>query len=96
MRVAVIGTIILGVLASQVSAQSAIDPVAVAEAQGVCAPFGVASATLTPDGAIRAVCNEDATAFVPLLGGLGPALGVGAAAAVAAAVAGGNATPDTQ
>lgn len=90
------GTVVCAAIATGVQAQPAFDPVAIAEAQGVCAPFGVASASMDADGTIRAVCNEDATAFAPLLGGLGPALGAGAAVAVAAAVANGNATPDTQ
>lgn len=77
-------------------AQSAIDPVALAEQSGVCAPFGVATATVTADGTVQAVCADDATAFVPLLGAMGPALGAGAAVAFAAALSGGNATPDTQ
>ncbi len=81
---------------SVLHAQDATDPVAIAEAQGVCGPFGVQSATVDADGTIRAVCSEDATAFAPLLGGLGPALGAGTAAVVAAAIANGNTTPDTQ
>lgn len=86
----------MSVIASVAHTQAVTDPVAIAEAQGVCGPFGVQSATIDVDGTIRAICNEDATAFAPLLGGLGPALGAGAAAAVAAAIANGNATPDTQ
>jgi hypothetical protein len=78
------------------SAQGAPDLVAIAEAQGACVPFGVATAVLDSEGALRVTCNEDATAFVPLIGGLGPVLGLGAAATVASAIAGGNATPDTQ
>lgn len=78
------------------SAQGVPDLVALAEAQGACVPFGVATAVLDSDGALRVTCNEDATAFVPLLGGLGPLLGLGAAATVASAIAGGNATPDTR
>ena len=77
-------------------AQQVVDLVAVAQASGVCAPYGVASAVALADGSISATCNDDATAFVPLIGALGPALGAGAAAAVGSAVSGGNATPDTQ
>ncbi|MBE0412425.1 hypothetical protein [Yoonia sp.] len=87
---------LLGALTNAVLAQTVPDPVAVAEENGICAPFGVASASLAADGTVQAVCNTDATAFVPLLGALGPALTAGAAVAVAAAVSGGNATPDTQ
>ncbi len=79
-----------------VSAQDAPDLIAIAQSQGACGPFGVATAVLDAEGALRVTCNEDATAFVPLLGGLAPVLGLGAAATVAAALAGGNATPDTQ
>lgn len=81
---------------TSVVAQSTFDPVAVAEAQGVCAPFGVNTAVMDAQGVIRVTCNEDATAFVPLLGGLAPVLGLSAVATAAAAIAGGNATPDTQ
>ncbi|WP_296423055.1 hypothetical protein [Yoonia sp.] len=87
---------LLSVFVNVLQAQEIVDPIAIVQASGVCAPFGVASATAAPDGTIRAVCNDDATAFVPLLGGLGPVLGAGAAVAVASAVSGGNATPDTQ
>lgn len=79
-----------------VSGQTVTNPIVLAQQSGVCAPFGVATATVTADGTIRATCNEDATAFVPLLGALAPALGAGAAVAVAAALSGVNTTPDTQ
>lgn len=72
------------------------DVIAAAEASGACGPFGVASAAVDVEGRIRVICNEDATAFVPLLGGLAPALGLGAAATVLSALAGGNSTPDTR
>ena len=78
------------------SAQSIPEAIAIAEAQGVCGPFGVASAIIDAEGIIQATCNEDVTGFVPLLGGLGPALGLGAIATFAAAIADGNSTPDTQ
>lgn len=94
--VSLVGVLCGALIASALHAQTIGGPIDVAEAQGVCGVFGVASATLDSDGAIRVVCNEDATAFAPLLGGLGPALGAGAAVVVAAAVANGNATPDTQ
>lgn len=97
MRSVMLGSIfLLSVWMNASLAQPLIDPLAVAQASGVCAPFGVASASLKADGTIRATCNEDATAFVPLLGALGPVLGAGTALALAAAVSGGNATPDTQ
>lgn len=86
----------LVIAGTPVAAQNANDLIAIAEAQGACGPFGVATAVLDADGALRVTCNEDATAFVPLLGGLAPVLGLGAAATVAAALAGGNATPDTR
>ena len=76
------------------------DPMAIATATGVCGPAGVASATALPGGQVEVVCNSDATAFVPLIGGLGPAaLGLGAAALAAAVLSGtdgGGTTPDTQ
>ncbi|PUB12117.1 hypothetical protein DFP92_11193 [Yoonia sediminilitoris] len=78
------------------SAQTLQDPIAIAEAQGACAPFGVKTAIFDDQGSIRVTCNEDATAFVPLLGGLAPLVGLGAVATVAAAISGGNATPNTR
>lgn len=88
---------VVGVLLSTaLHAQESPDLRVVAEMQGACVPFGVASARLGGDGTIRVVCNADATAFAPLLGGLGPALGAGAAAMAVAAISNGNATPDTQ
>lgn len=77
-------------------AQDLLDPIAIAEAQGACVPFGVATARFDDAGVLLVTCEDDATAFVPLLGGLAPLLGAAGAAAVAAAVAGGNSTPDTQ
>ncbi|WP_341366851.1 hypothetical protein [Yoonia sp. BS5-3] len=79
-----------------IAAQQLPDPVALAEAQGVCVPFGVASARFDDAGVLRVTCADDATAFVPILGGLAPLLGAGGVAAIAAAIAGGNSTPDTQ
>ena len=97
MRSFLLASIFLVSVGAQIlSAQTVADPVALAQASGVCVPYGVASATMDADGTIRAICNEDVTAFVPLLGALGPALGAGAAVALAAVVADGNATPDTQ
>lgn len=77
-------------------AQEVPDPIVIAEAQGACTPFGVATARFDDAGVLLVTCEDDATAFVPLLGGLAPLLGAAGAAAVAAAVAGGNSTPDTQ
>ena len=91
-----LGFVLVAVFPAFVSAQSLTTPIAIAEAQGTCGPFGVASAVLDSEGVIRVTCNEDATAFVPLLGGLGPVLGLGVAATVAGAIAGGNSTPDTR
>ncbi len=79
-----------------VHAQDTQDPIAIAEAQGACVPFGVATARFDDAGVLFVTCEEDATAFVPLLGGLAPLLGAAGAAAIAASVAGGNSTPDTQ
>ncbi len=47
---------------------------------------------------LAAATGEEVTGFVPLLGGLGPALGIGATvvAAGVAAAGGGGSTPDTQ
>lgn len=67
--------------------------VAKAQAQGACDPYGVADAVLDTQGRIVVTCYEEATAFVPLLGGLGPAFGLGVAAA---AIANGHATPHTR
>ncbi|WP_439156175.1 hypothetical protein [Yoonia sp.] len=97
MRVVLLGSVFLISVWSHVSlAQPVADPVATAQASGVCAPFGVAAAAIAADGTIRATCNEDATAFVPLIGALAPVLGAGAGLALAAVVSAGNATPDTQ
>lgn len=82
--------------AGAAAAQQTLDPIAIAQAQGVCVPFGVASAQFDDAGVLRVICEEDATAFVPVLGGLAPLLGAGGIAALAAAVAAGNSTPDTQ
>lgn len=92
----VLMTLLVIVWAQGVTAQSVLNPELQDIADSTCAPFGVVAAEIAPDGILRVTCNEDATAFVPLLGGLAPALGLGAAAAAAAALAGGNATPDTQ
>ncbi len=78
------------------SAQNATSPLILAEAERVCAPFGVASVRLENDVGAVVVCNEDATAFVPLLGALGPVIGLGVAATIARAISDGNATPDTR
>lgn len=97
MRSFLLGSIFLSsVWINAAFAQSAQGPVLIAQQSGVCMPFGVATATVAADGTIRAICNEDATAFVPLLGALAPTLGAGVAVAVAAALSGGNATPDTR
>jgi hypothetical protein len=71
----------------------------VANNSGVCGELGVLDATLQADGTVAVVCNEDPTAFLPLAGGLGPLLGLGAAAAVVGIAASSDdngATSDTQ
>lgn len=78
------------------SDQSAFDQ---ATAAGVCGAAGVATAVFVNPAEISVTCNEDeATAFVPLLGGLAPLLLGGAAAVALAATAAGDGgtTPDTQ
>ena len=69
-----------------------------ATAAGVCGDAGVATAIFVNPGEISVTCLEDATAVVPLLGGLAPfLLGGAAAVALAATAAGdGGTTPDTQ
>lgn len=96
MRIVFCGTLALAFFAVASLAQTVDEAIEIAQSQGVCDPFGVASASVGVDGTIFAKCNEDVTAIVPLLGGLAPVLGLGATAAVASALQGGNATPDTQ
>lgn len=78
------------------AAQDVQDPIAMAQAQGLCVPFGVAEARFDAAGVLQVTCEDDATAFVPLLGGFAPLIGAGGFAALAAAISGGNSTPDTQ
>ena len=88
---------ILAILAAAPLSAQTIDPVQAATDSGVCGDAGVASATFdAATNLITATCNEDVEGFVPLAGGLGPALAAGGAAAVLAAAAGGGAASDTQ
>ena len=97
MRIAFgLGSLIAMMFPFALPAEQPVTPVSIAEASGACGPFGVASAVLNAEGVISVTCNEDATAFVPLLGGLGPILGLGVAATVVGAIADGNSTPDTR
>jgi hypothetical protein len=63
---------------------------AIPEVQAACVPYGVADAAYDGQGRIVVTCNEDATAFVPVLGGFGPMLSL-----VASMVVAGNTTPHT-
>ena len=63
---------------------------------GACGNRGVASASIRSDGALVVTCNEDASAFVPLAGGLAPALGAAALAALLGAISDGSTTSDTR
>lgn len=65
------------------------DAIRIATEKGVCDPLVVTDASLVEGGKIKATCGE-ATGFVPLLGGLAPALGIGAAGVAAVAAAGGS------
>lgn len=63
---------------------------------GVCGEAAVRSATFNEArNIIEVTCEEEPAGFLPLLGGLGPALGLGAAALGALAVAGGSGTSGT-
>ncbi|MDO6588951.1 MULTISPECIES: hypothetical protein [Rhodobacterales] len=66
------------------------DLIAIPQVQAACTPYGVANAAYDGQGRIVVTCNEDATAFVPALGGLGPVLSL-----VASMVVAGNTTPHT-
>ena len=61
------------------------DAVQIATAANACGERAVVSASYNAAGQVEAVCGDDVTAFVPLLGGFGPAA-LGAAALVGAAV----------
>ena len=76
--------------AGAVAAETQNDLVSIPQVQAVCEPYGVAEAVYDAQGRILVTCNEDATAFVPVLGGLGPVLGL-----VASMVVAGNTTPHT-
>lgn len=67
----------------------------IATESGICGDAGVAAAIFNAESIVEATCN-DATAFLPLAGGLAPLLGLGAGVLALAATAGGSATPDTQ
>ncbi|WP_373635233.1 hypothetical protein [Yoonia sp. SS1-5] len=97
MRVLVrIGFVGLMLVPGAVSAQDLQDPTIVARLNAACEPLGVAGAVVSEPGVIRVTCGEDATAFVPLLGGLAPLVGAGVVTAIASGLTGGNTTPDTQ
>ena len=69
----------------------------IATEQLACGDAGIVSAVFDDMGAIAVDCDDDVTGFVPLLGGLAPALGgVAAVAALAGAGGGGGAPSDTQ
>ena len=106
MRYATALTLVAAMAATPVLAQDAAvssllprsdDPlIQAAVDSGACGETFVATAVLSPTGRIEVTCAADVVGFVPLLGGLGPTLaGTAIAAAVAAAVGGGGATPDT-
>jgi len=78
--------------------QSQADLIALATANGACPDTSVATAVLNAeDNTLAVTCNEDVVAFVPLLGGFAPVLGLGAAAAAGvAALANSGSTSDSQ
>lgn len=73
-----------------------IDAIEQARLSGVCGDRAVSSAAFNANGQLEVVCSEDATAFIPLAGGLLPLLGAAALPALLSAAGGGTATPDTQ
>lgn len=74
---------------------SVTDPlILAAERSGVCGEFGVATAVLNDANQISAVCNDDAVAFLPLLGGQALA-GLLGLTAVLAGAGGGSPTGAT-
>ena len=78
-------------------AQTPEEAMAFAVAANACGDFPIASAVFTAENTIEVQCEDDATGFVPLVGGAGPALGLGGAALLAAVAGGGtSSTPDTQ
>lgn len=94
-------TTILAVAATLMatSAFAQTDLIALATANGACPDTSVATAVLNAeDNTLAVTCNEDVVAFVPLLGGFAPVLGLGAAAVagVAALANSGSSTSDSQ
>ena len=94
---------LMSVAAVSASAQAVVpegsDPEAfrIATEQVACGDLGILSAVYNDAGEIAVDCDDDVTGFVPLLGGLAPALGgVAAVAALAGAGGGGGAPSDTQ
>ncbi|NCO87845.1 MAG: hypothetical protein GW886_14565 [Rhodobacterales bacterium] len=95
MSIAILGMAMTGapVMAQDTSDEEAMR---VAVASGVCGDLEVLSARFLENGTVSVDC-EDATGFVPLLGGLGPVLaGAAGVGALAAAAGGGGSTPQTQ
>lgn len=70
---------------------------AAAVAANACGDLPIASALFNAAGAIEVECEDDVTGFLPLAGGIGPALGLGGAVILAALAGGGTGgTSDTQ
>ena len=76
--------------AGAVAADPQNDLISMPQVQAICEPYGVADAVYDAQGRIVVTCHEDATAFVPILGGLGPVLSL-----LASMVVAGNTTPHT-
>ncbi|SFR44649.1 hypothetical protein SAMN04488005_2055 [Yoonia tamlensis] len=77
-------------LAGAALADAKSDLIAIPQVQAACVPYGVADAVYDAQGRIVVTCHEDATAFVPVLGGIGPLLGF-----VGSLVVAGQSTPHT-
>ncbi|MBL4812772.1 MAG: hypothetical protein JKX69_10565 [Rhodobacteraceae bacterium] len=93
----ILTTLIFTGLSAQPSfAVSTADAMASAVSSGVCGARGVETATVTAQGVLTVVCAQDATAFLPLVGGLGQTFGLGAAALLAGSVNSAGAPSDTQ
>ena len=72
-----------------------IDPLQVAIESGVCGDLGVLSASFTDTNTITAICNEDAEAFLPLVGGLAPVAAALGGIIIVAAAGGGDGPSST-
>jgi hypothetical protein len=86
----VLGACGLVFFAGTVVADPREDLIAMPQVQAACVPYGVADAAYDGQGRILVTCNEDATAFVPVLGGFGRVLSL-----LASMVVAGNTTPHT-